>query len=357
LAEERASAMNPALEGLKRAAAWLLLPVWVAQVFSGCKTFAPNPILGSAALNRRGLHAWRTRLAHRLTARRRARLSGLLTPEERAAFARDGFLVMPDFLPADAFAALIEEVRGCRREALEYVEGRAATRRVPLGLEAARALPECRKLIESPRWRALLRYVAACNTPPSVFVEAIETRGDVAAIDPQTVLHMDTFHPTMKAWLFLHDVADDQGPFTYVPGSHRPTRRRLAWQRRRSIAASLDGPPGGAFRIAPHELARLRLPPPVRFAVAGNTLVVADTFGFHARGESRGSAVRFEIHAASRENPFTPFLGWELRGIGYAYLRLSAYAAFIKLGRALGLKMKVAVAPAAFAVGEAGAPT
>jgi Phytanoyl-CoA dioxygenase (PhyH) len=344
--------MNAALVWTKRTAAWLLLPFWVAQVFTGCKTFAPNPILGNLLLNRRGLHVWRTRLAHRLASRRRAKLSRLLTADERAAFDRDGFLVKRDFLPASAFATLLEEVGACRRDAFEYVEGRATTRRVPVDLKTARALPQCRGLIESPGWRGLLRYVAACNTPPSVFVEVIETRGEVRAIDPQTKLHMDTFHPTMKAWLFLTDVREDQGPFTYVPGSHRPTRRRLAWQRGRSVAASRGGPTGGAFRIDASELKRLRLPQPVRFTVPGNTLIVADTYGFHARGESIGSAVRFEIHAASRENPFTPFLGLELQRIGYQYLRLSAYAFFIRLGRGLGLSTGVNIAPAAFEIGE-----
>src|SRR5579871_5074379 len=165
--------MNAALERAKRLAAWLWLPFWVAQVFTGCKRFGPNPILRSATLNRRGLHIWRTRLAHRLASRRRARLSGLLTPDELAAFDRDGFLVKRNFLPAEGFAALAAEVGDCRRDALEYVEGSATTRRIPLDLSAARALPQCRKLIESPDWRGLLRYVAACKTPPSVFVEAI----------------------------------------------------------------------------------------------------------------------------------------------------------------------------------------
>ena len=48
---------------------WLLLPFWAVQVFTGAKAFGSNPILGSLALNRRGLHVWRARLAHRLTAR------------------------------------------------------------------------------------------------------------------------------------------------------------------------------------------------------------------------------------------------------------------------------------------------
>jgi hypothetical protein len=335
-------------ERARRSAAWLLAPVWLVQVFSARKGFSLNPILGSVRLNRRGLHAWRARLAHRLAARRRARLARLLTPDEQAAFARDGYLVKRDFLPEAEFDALLAEVGACRLDALAYVEGRATTRRVPIGFGAARALPHCRCLVESPDWRRLLRYVAACNTPPSVFVEEIAVDAEDPVDDPQTTLHMDTFHPTMKAWLFLSDVPDEMGPFTYVPGSHRPTPRRLAWLKRRSVQAAQHGPPGGAFRVSVCELKALRLPGPVRFAVPRNTLVVADTFGFHARGRSVGPARRLEIHAISRENPFTPFLGWELRPLRAQYLRLSAYGFFVGLGRRLGLIKTIKAAPAAF---------
>lgn len=37
--------------------------------------------------------------------------------------------------------------------------------------------------------------------------------GLVSAPDPQNDLHMDTFHPTVKAWLWLDDVDEDMGPF------------------------------------------------------------------------------------------------------------------------------------------------
>jgi hypothetical protein len=337
-----------AFQRARRAAAWLLLPLWLAQVFTARKAFSLNPILGSVRLNRRGLHAWRTRLAHRLAAGRRAKLQGLLTPDERAAFERDGFLVKRDFLPAAEFAALLAEVGACRRDAFSYVEGRATTHRVPIGLGEACTLPHCHALVESTEWRRLLRYVAACNTPPSVFVEEIAVDGADPVDDPQTVLHMDTFHSTMKAWLFLTDVPEEMGPFTYVPGSHRLTPRRLAWLKRRSVQAAQGGPPGGAFRVGARELKAMRLPGPVRFAVPRNTLVVADTFGFHARGRSLGSARRLEIHAISRENPFTPFLGWELRPLRAQYLRLSAYRFFIGLGLRLGLVAEIKTAPARF---------
>jgi hypothetical protein len=65
-------------------------------------------------------------------------------------------------------------------------------------------------------------------------------------------------------------------------------------------------------------LRRLGYGEPVAFAVPGNTLVVGDTVGFHARGPSLRPAVRIEVWAYDRHNPFLPFAGvdlWSLVGL------------------------------------------
>jgi len=58
-------------------------------------------------------------------------------------------------------------------------------------------------------------------------------------------------------------------------------------------------------------LAALGLPEPRIFAVPANTLIVADTFGFHARGPSAGRSVRVEIWAYGRRSPFVPWPGFD----------------------------------------------
>ena len=60
----------------------------------------------------------------------------------------------------------------------------------------------------------------------------------------------------------------------------------------------------GSFRIDPAELASLGLPQPRILAVPANTLIVADTFGFHARGPSERPSLRVEIWAYGRRSPF-----------------------------------------------------
>jgi hypothetical protein len=303
--------MNPAR--------YLLFPWWFAQIFSGGKAFCDNPIIGSPLLNRWGLHVTRVRAAAAAARRRRARLAPLLHDVDRAAFDRDGFVVRPDFLPLPAFEDLRDQILRYRGAARETVQGDTVTRRIALEGAALDANPAAAALLANPDWRGLIRYAWSYNVEPLCYVQSILSNACPGDPDPQTKLHADTFHPTVKAWLFLTDVAEDEGPLTYVPGSHRMTRARLEWERGRSIVAR-DGldrlSSRGSFRIDRSELPQLGLPEPRSFAVPANTLVVADTSGFHARGPSVRPASRVEIWAYGRRNPFLPWTGLDPLGTG-----------------------------------------
>jgi hypothetical protein len=296
---------------------WLMAPIWAAQIFTGAKSFCDNRILGSARLNERGLHVWRVRLANRLAEARRAKLAKNLSTEDREAFARDGFILKRNFLPEAQFRALVAEIERTQVPAREMKQGDAVTRRISLDPENLKKLPACAAAVDDPAFQHLTRYVSTYDAEPIVYIQTIFAQVDKSATDPQTSVHADTFHPTMKAWLFLHDVEEDLGPFVYVPGSHRPTKRRLAWERRMSVNASgLDRLSSrGSFRVTARDLKRMGLPQPQKFAVPANTLVVADTSGFHARGASARPSTRVEIWAYARRNPFLPFVGldpWSL---------------------------------------------
>ena len=70
----------------------------------------------------------------------------------------------------------------------------------------------------------------------------------------------------------------------------------------------------------------MKLPEPIRVAVPENTLVVADTFGFHARTPSPKATVRVEVHAHMRRNPFLPWTGLDPKAIpGLAGRELSLF--------------------------------
>jgi hypothetical protein len=113
-------------------------------------------------------------------------------------------------------------------------------------------------------------------------------------------------------------------PFLYVPGSHRLTPQRLEWERQMALAACRRRhlPETGLVRaISRATLAELGLPPPRAVAVPANTLVVADTFGFHARGASARPTMRVEIWASGRRNPFLPWAGLDPWSLGALWLR------------------------------------
>jgi hypothetical protein len=71
------------------------------------------------------------------------------------------------------------------------------------------------------------------------------------------------------------------------------------------------------LRISRETLQRLGFREPKVFAVPKNTLVVADTVGFHARGLSARPSIRVEIWAYGRRNPFLPWLGFDLATIPF----------------------------------------
>jgi hypothetical protein len=298
-----------------------MTPWWLAQLPTGVKSFERNPLIGSPRLNEWGLHAARVSLAHRMAWARRQRLEHMVSAADRGAFARDGFVMREGFLPPAQFAALVAEVAAYRGQLREIAEGDTIMRKVALDRRTLGSLPALAALLRDPAWRGLVPYVGSRDAAPVVWVQSLLRHAVAGPPDPQTVLHADTFHPTVKAWLFLTDVAEDAGPFTYVPGSHLLTPARLEWERRMSLEArrALDKDTReGSFRIDPGELAGLGLPPPRAFAVPANTLVVGDTVGFHARGPSRGQSLRVEIFAYGRRSPFLPWTGldpWTTTGL------------------------------------------
>ena len=311
--------LHDAARFVRRAA---MMPVWSAQLATGAKSFQDNPLIGSPTLNSWGLHARRLQLAHGMAASRRRRLAHMVSAEDRAAFDRDGFVMRRNFLPPDSFTRVLEEVQAHRGPARETVQGNAVTRRMALDPPTLAKLPALRAMLRLPEWRGLLRYAGSYDAEPIHYLQTILSHAETGPDDPQCDLHSDTFQPSVKAWLFLTDVAEDEGPFTFVPGSHRLTPQRLAWEHRQSLRMAEE--PNrltrrGSFRVQPGELAALGLQQAHAFAVPANTLVVADTYGFHARAPSSGPTSRVEVWSFGRRNPFLPWTGldlWQIEALG-----------------------------------------
>lgn len=286
-------------------------PFWLLALATGAKSFADNPLIGSRRLNRLGLHVARLRLAHRLAWSRRRRLARSVPSDWKRQFDRDGYVEVPNFLAPDAFERLRHGLLNSPFDTRQQQQGDTLTRRVVIGPKLLAQVPELRDMLGSKRWRSVLAYVAATRSKPIYYIQTIAVGASEGPPDPQIMLHSDTFHPSMKAWLFLTDVEPNKAPLTYCAGSHLLTPQRIAWEQARSEAIE-DADrlsQRGSFRVAPEELGGLDLPQPTAFAVRANTLVAIDTSGFHARGVSDAPTVRVEIWAYSRRNPFLPWTG------------------------------------------------
>jgi len=304
-------------------------PFWGLSVLTGAKSFVGNPVIGSERLNRLGLHEARIRVAARLAQRRRQTLAGGVNENDRQAFARDGFVVKNDFLPFADFERLRAEILDHDWDTREMRQGHTVTRRVFLDQAALRQTkPALAALMARSDLSSLIRYVGGTGGVPVMSIQSILANQGVGADDPQCAIHADTFHSTSKAWFFLHDIGPDDGPFFYVPGSHIVTPQRLAWERQQSIAASghdMRDHAEGSFRITRDDLKALGLPPPQPVTVKANTLVVADTFGFHGRTPSPGATQRVELYSTLRRNPFLPWTGLDPLAIPAVKNRMGSF--------------------------------
>ena len=127
--------------------------------------------------------------------------------------------------------------------------------------------------------------------------------------DLQKELHRDTFFRALKYWYFLRPVTPEDGPFEYVPGSHRLDPVRLRWEQSTAEAAirhRRQPDVSGSFRIRPEALVDLGLPQPVSLSCPANTLLLADVFGFHRRGAALPGRQRLALYGWNRPYPFLP---------------------------------------------------
>ncbi|WP_170134962.1 phytanoyl-CoA dioxygenase family protein [Acuticoccus kandeliae] len=271
-------------------------------------------MIGSKSLNARGLHRQRVAWAYAMSQRRRRALAGRIDSAERESIDRDGFAVRPNALPADLLQRVRDEVASVPRPAWQMRQGQAVNRVMPLPAKSdGSAMAALARYLARPDIRNLMGYAAGRSGHIVGMLQTIAVDPPSGDADPQANLHADTFHPTAKLWLFLHDVGEEDGPFAYAPGSHILTPERLEWEHQQALFATAGDDrhhAAGSFRLAEEDLPSLGYHGGVRpMPVAGNTLVVADTYGFHRRCPSPHRTVRTSLYGVLRRNPFVPWNG------------------------------------------------
>jgi len=190
-----------------------------------------------------------------------------------------------------------------------FVQGDTTTEFVYLDHKRQESLPACRELAANLFLKKLMVYVAACGLTPWMDFLKVVNIGGSKEDDPQKYFHSDTFHPTMKAWLFLEDVPPEKGPFEYIQGSNSLNWQRIKWEYRQSLGVREEGAQyarRGSLRVDESTAGEMGYGPVKSFSVKQNTLVVADTFGFHRRGEAASNSTRLSMAFSNRINPFLP---------------------------------------------------
>ncbi len=288
------------------------IPAWLFELVTTAKSFKDNPIIGSAILNRMGLHVARLVVSHTIMRVRMLVLALPISREDRQFYFSEGYLVKENFLMDDEFAALEKEARAYKGDVREARQGDTVTLRAALSPEVLESVPAIKAFITNKKFTQLADFSSGHLRAPLYYLENVKNNYSKGALDPQKTLHSDTFHPTMKCWLFLEDVTEEMGPFNYIPQSQKLTWKRIKWEYCMSLSAKniANGLISrGSPRFTTEDIDFLGLQQPRTFTAKKNTLVIANTFGIHRRGKSTHKSTRMALWGDSRTNPFIPLPG------------------------------------------------
>jgi hypothetical protein len=267
---------------------------------------------GSAAANLLGLQFARIWVMNRQIARARRAYQRVRSPE-LATLERDGVLVLRDFLPPDTFAAVRREYECARADGLLeapdcFEDNGVVEQRIRVGKHKDR-FPETRRaLLGHERMRDLVAQTIGQAPPEVALVISVMMQSDETTAPERLIgsnyIHADIHFPTVKAWLYLNDIDESNGAFRYARGSHRLTPARLAYEYDASVrvararmrtAVGRDVAYGLVRQPTAQQCARMGIQDEAISSPA-NTLVVANTMGFHRRGEFQPGLAREMIN-------------------------------------------------------------
>jgi len=132
-----------------------------------------------------------------------------------------------------------------------------------------------------------------------LWLHGIEDDSESPIADINYIYHTDTYHHTVKGFLYVNPLREADGPFNYITGSNKLTFKRVWFEFRNSCR--ILGTQGfraedfGNVYPGSEE---------VTFQNLGNAFIVADTFGFHRRGLRSSPGKRWAVYFSARINPF-----------------------------------------------------
>ena len=271
----------------------------------------PKYHVGSLIENRLGLQVFRTLSKGFTRSLRQGRISSDIEPLVRV-LERDGILVLPSFLKADRFTAIVDEFDAANSEAVLEPYQRAENARLYRNQLKVTDSPELFPAIRSAfqQNELLSRIVSAVirrrvTTAPEILLDTYQcSNPDGEDNDIENILHADLHVPTIKMFFYLSRADESNGAFVYAKGSHRLTWARLMHEyemsvRQAKLARGLNVEQHLLERrsslvrniISPEHRRRMKIAES-QACVEANTLVIANNMGFHRRGEFNSTRPR-----------------------------------------------------------------
>lgn len=275
------------------------------------RILSKDKLIRSRVLNKMGVQPFRMYLAQQ-------RYNMKSTPhadtykDEIKGLKDDGIVVIENFLPEEEFGRLQQECRKILRdEKSESVRQDGANTiygKMLLSLERSN-YPEVFKFLKNEKLKALFeaaekRKIDFDKGKVTLLLQYLEQGYDKHLLDPETELHADIFFNTHKAWLYMDDVEMKNAPFVFVKGSHKvkgANRYKIAYDYSNGAVVGSDR--GGSRRVSAEELKEYNLERTV-YTCKKNTLVIANTMGYHCREEGEGGNDRLTLAISARFNPF-----------------------------------------------------
>lgn len=280
----------------------------IYKLFPIIRVFTSDKLIKSKFFNTLGLQVFRMKLAQFRYESRKYDVKSVYENEYNF-FKSNGFLQITDFLKNNEFQKLKEECS----EILQSGEYKKFGRKDGpnmiymldvFSLDFAK-YPAINDLINNEHLNELFsimerKPISIPNKDIIVQFQYLVQGEENGTEDPETQLHSDTFFNTHKAWLYLDDVGIENGPFVFVPKTHSINiNGRLKKEKEYSENTSMKG----SRRVSNDELVSLALKEEV-FLCKKNTLVMANTLGYHKRLRGVNGYDRLTIAFSARSNPF-----------------------------------------------------
>ena len=218
----------------------------------------------------------------------------------------NGFILIPNFLSQKVFDQVKDEFFNTT-DIGSYApikDGDTRVERYTYSLDEWKRLPAVTKLLSNKSLVQTLEGAELKNIEiGDVWFDTIYYDAPQKVASSQSQLHSDTFYTTHKVWFFIEPVKLEDGPLCFVPKTNQMSLKRLIFDYKKSI--HFEELMDYSFRVEPKEKTFLGC---IEKALTcpENTLVIANTRGFHCRGDATAGRTRKQIHFCIRTNkPFS----------------------------------------------------